>query len=295
MSKKSILFIINPVSGRRRLNNIAEIIHKEISADKFDVHINFTDSAGHASILCKKAIENKTDIIVAVGGDGTINEVASQMIGSECVLGIIPGGSGNGLARHLGIPLVAEKAVKLIVEGKNTKIDTGTVNEKPFISIAGVGFDALVAKLFSVNKRRGFLTYLSLIAQQFTRYREKKYTLEFDTGEIITKKALFISLANSNQFGYNTTISPNAQLNDGLLDVCIVKKPKLINFPILLNLLLLKKIDQSPFVQIIPTKGVVIKRSKNRFVNIDGEACKLKKNLKVKVKPLSLNIIIPNK
>jgi diacylglycerol kinase family enzyme len=215
------------------------------------------------------------------------------MIGSESVLGIVPGGSGNGLARHLGIPLVAEKAVRLIFNGEISKIDTGTVNDRVFVSIAGVGFDALVARLFSENKRRGFLTYLSLIAKQFSRYREKKYTIEFENGEILTTRALFISFANSNQFGYNTTISPNALLNDGFLDVCIVKKPKFIDLPGILNLLLLKKIDQSQFVQIKPAKIIIMKRSKNRFVNIDGEACKLKKNLKVEVNPLSLNVIIP--
>lgn len=293
MSKKSILFIINPVSGKRRLSNIAEIIRKEVDGEKFTVSIRFTESAGHASVLSKEAVDNKVDVIAAVGGDGTINEIASQMIGSESILGIVPGGSGNGLARHLGIPLVAEKAVRLIINGQVTKIDTATINEKAFISIAGIGFDALVAKLFSENKRRGFLTYLSLIAQQFSRYREKKYTLEFENGEQITTRALFISFANSNQFGYNTKISPNALLNDGLLDICIVKKPKFIDLPIILNLLLLKKIGQSPFVQIKPAKKIIIKRSKNRFVNIDGEACKLKKNLKVEVNPLSLNVIIP--
>ena len=292
--RKRIHFIVNPISGRRRLSNIEDIIRKEVEIDKFELTISKTKSAGHASELSKEAVENKTDIIVAVGGDGTVNEVASQMIHSESILGIIPGGSGNGLARHLGIPFVPEKAIRLIVNGKTSKIDTGTVNKKVFISIAGVGFDALVAKLFSENKRRGFLTYLSLITQQFSRYREKKYTLEFENGEIITTRSLFISFANSNQFGYNTTISPNAKLNDGLIDVCIVKKPKFIDFPVILNLLLLKKIDQSPYVNIITTKSVLVKRSKNRFVNIDGEACKLKKKLNVKVNPLSLKIIIPN-
>jgi YegS/Rv2252/BmrU family lipid kinase len=275
------------------MSNISEIIQNEVDYEKYDVKISFTESAGHASTLGKEAVDNKTDFIVAVGGDGTVNEIASQMIGSPCTLGIIPGGSGNGLARHLGIPLAAEKAIKLIFNGKISKIDTGVVNKKAFISIAGIGFDALVAKLFSENKRRGFLTYLSLIAKQFSKYREKKYTLEFENGEQLTTQAFFISFANSNQFGYDTTISPNALLNDGLLDICIVKKPKFIDLPIILNLLLLKKIDQSPFVQIRQAKKIIINRSKNRFVNIDGEACKLKKKLKVEVKPLSLNVIIP--
>lgn len=295
MANKSILFIVNPVSGSKRLANISEIINKQIVVSNYTVRIVYTESAGHASILSKEAVEKGVDIIVAVGGDGTVNEIASQMIGSESILGIIPGGSGNGLARHLGIPLSAEKAVRLIFEGNVSKIDTGTVNNKAFISIAGVGFDALVAKLFSENTKRGFLTYLSLIARQFSKYREKKYVIGIDKQEPFTTRAFFISFANSNQFGYNTTISPNAMLNDGLLDVCLVKKPKIIDLPLILNLLMLKKIDQSPLVEIKRAKKITVKRSKNRFVNIDGEACKLKKNLVVAINPLSLNVIIPKK
>ncbi len=291
--KRSICFIINPVSGRRKSGNIKELISAEIDQNKFDLTIQYSESPGHAVSLSKEAVESRKDIIVAVGGDGTINEVAGQMIGSKSILGIVPSGSGNGLARHLNIPFSTRRALQLINTAYNTQIDTGIINGQHFISLAGVGFDAMVAKHFSKNKKRGFITYFNIIAKKFFKYKPKKYALEFQNGVRINTRALFITVANSNQFGYNTTIAPNAMLNDGQLDVVIVSKPKILELPIIANLLLLKRIDLSPSVQIIPTPEVTIDRRKNRLVNIDGEPLKLKKRLKIRVNPLSLNVIIP--
>lgn len=290
---KRICFIINPASGTTKSKEISDLINAEIDSGSFDVDIRYTDSAGHAEKLCKQALESGYEIIVAVGGDGTINEVASQMINSNAVLGIIPRGSGNGLARHLGIPLQVNKAIKLINAGKHIKIDTATVNDKSFISIAGIGFDALVAKFFERSKKRGFNTYFKIIATKFKTYKPKKYKLLFDNGHLLETRAFFISFANSNQFGYNTTIAPNAKLDDGLLDVCIVKKPGVFELPQIANLVLRKRIDKSNIIDIIQTTGVMVKRNKNRTVNVDGESLKLGKKLKIKVNPLSLNIIIP--
>jgi YegS/Rv2252/BmrU family lipid kinase len=292
-TKRSICFIINPVSGRRRLVKIEEFIRSEINTNKFDYLIQYTKSAGHARALSREAVEKKTNIIVAIGGDGTINEVAGQMIGTDSILGIVPGGSGNGLARHLNIPLRPRRALQLINKAYHSKIDTGLINDRHFISLAGVGFDAMVARHFSKNKKRGFVTYFNIITNKYLNYKPKKYILEFPGSLKINTRALFITVANSNQFGYNTTIAPNAKLNDGQLDVVIVTKPKLVELPIIANLLLLKRIDLSPGVQIIPSPEVTIFRNKNRIVNIDGEAVKLKKKLKISVNPLSLNVIIP--
>ena len=291
--KQRICFIINPVSGRRRHKNIVEQIYHDIDQKKFEVIIQFTEASGHAKQICKNAIKDKIDIIVAVGGDGTINEVASQMLYSESILGIIPGGSGNGLARHLGIPRNVAKAIKLINTTNQTKIDTAKVNSQTFISIAGIGFDALVAEEFAESARRGFISYSSIVTKRFLKYRPKKYKLTFDDGTVVKTKALFIAFANSNQFGYNTQIAPNALLNDGKLDICIVQKPHIVEMPIIANLMLLKKIDKSQHINIIQSPGVVVERSKNRTVNIDGEPMKIKKKLIIKVEPNSLNVIIP--
>jgi len=291
-NKTKIIFIINPISGARKHLHIEGLILKRTNKQKFDIEIKYTQRAGHARELAKKAVENKADVVVAVGGDGTINEVGSQLIGSEVILGILPLGSGNGLARHLGIPRIIPLALRLINNMKISRIDTAMVNEHPFISIAGVGFDALVAKVFAKSSSRGFLTYARIITKKFSRYRSKKYKLLFDNGEKIKTRAFFISFANSNQFGFNTTIAPDASLTDGLLDICIVKKPNLFELPLIANLLMLRLIDKSPLVKIIQSTHIVVEQTKNRPINIDGEAVKIKKRLDIKVNPLSLKIIV---
>jgi YegS/Rv2252/BmrU family lipid kinase len=291
--KKRILFIVNPISGSRRKRNLPRIINDHVDKKQFEVSIVETQYGGHAIELSKRGVEEGYHVIVAVGGDGTVNEVASQMIHSDAVLGIIPGGSGNGLARHLNIPLTPSRAIELINKWNVTTIDTAKVNDTSFVSIAGVGFDALVAKKFAEKSSRGFLTYFRIAMHEFLNYRPKKYTLIFDDGTKIKRKAFFISFANSNQFGYNTQIAPNARLNDGKIDVCIAKKPNFLQAPILANLLLLNMIDRSPLMEIIPATGVKVKRKRNRVVNIDGEPVKLKRNFYVKVIPASLKVLIP--
>lgn len=291
-SKKHILFIINPISGSKSLGKIPKRIKAGIDTNKYEIEIKFTKKAGHASILATKAVKNKIDIIVAVGGDGTMNEVASSLIHSDSYLGIIPVGSGNGLARHLGIPLSVNKAIQLINKGHSQEIDTATMNEKPFISIAGVGYDALIARKFANNKKRGFSNYLRIVVQTFIKYKPKRYLIKID-GNTIKTKALFVSFANSNQFGYQAQIAPKAKLNDGLLDICIAQKPALFEMPLIANLVLLKMVDKSPHVKIIQAKEVIIDRKKGKYVNIDGEAIRMKKKLKIKINPSSLKVIIP--
>jgi YegS/Rv2252/BmrU family lipid kinase len=270
------------------------VVKRHLNKTKFTYEFKFTEYAGHAAVLSKEAVKNNTGIIVAVGGDGTINEIASQMIGSESVLGIIPLGSGNGLARHLGIPRIVPLAIRQINRFNVTSIDTATLNGVPFISIAGMGFDAKVARLFSKSQKRGFFTYAHLITNHFLQYKPKKYRLKLEDGTEITKRAFFISFANSNQFGYNTAIAPNAQLRDGQLDICIVQKPNVFELPIIANLLLLRAIDKSQYVETIRASRFTVQQKRNRWINIDGEPKKLKKKIDVEVKPLSLKVIIPD-
>ncbi len=291
--KQRILFIVNPISGSRRRRNLVQLINDHIDRNKYDITIALTKYAGHAIEISRDAVKDNYNVIVAVGGDGTVNEVASQMINSNSTLGIIPGGSGNGLARHLNIPLIATRAINLLNKGVESRIDTATVNGRPFISIAGIGFDALVAKKFAKSPRRGFLTYFRIAANEFMTYKPKKYTLSFDDGLYIKRRAFFIAFANSNQFGYNAKIAPNARLNDGKIDICIAQKPNVFQTPVVANLLLLKLIDKSPLMDIIPTTGVTIEQKKNRVINIDGEPVKISKKLTVKVVPSSLKVIIP--
>jgi YegS/Rv2252/BmrU family lipid kinase len=214
------------------------------------------------------------------------------MFGSSAVLGLVPAGSGNGLAHHLNIPVDIPASLEVINKAEEKIIDTCSVNGELFVSIAGVGFDALVAKKFAETKRRGFLSYLNIVTNEYTWYRPRKYKLNID-GKIYKREALFVSFANTNQFGYNTIISPDASIEDGLIDVCIMKKVPLLLAPGIIGLLLTRKIDSSGYVEIIRAKEVSFTRRKNRPVNIDGEPVKLTPELTVKVNPASLRVLVP--
>ena len=292
MPKKKILFIINPKSGIGKYKLLASYIENALDKDLFDYDILYTKYAGHGTELAQEAVRKSYDIVVVSGGDGTLNEIAKALVGSETLLGIIPVGSGNGLAHHLKIPINPIQAIEVINKTKSITIDTAYVNDNLFVSIAGVGFDALVAKKFTKVKRRGFLSYFKIIAKEYPKYKPLNYVTNID-GKQFARKALFISFANSDQFGYNTTIAPKAIIDDGMIDVCIVKKIPIIELPFLAHLLYWKQIDKSKFIETIKGKKFLIEQEKKSTVNIDGEAVKLEKDLVVKINPLSLKIIIP--
>ena len=293
-SRRKIRFIVNPASGssRSRSKEVAQLIDQYLDKTVFIPEITFSSAPGQSFILSREAVEQGIDIVVAVGGDGSVNEVAKGLTGYNVTLGIIPIGSGNGLARHLNIPIDPAKSIKILNSGKTMLIDTVSINDNQFVSIAGVGFDALVADKFAQSESRGFLTYFSIATRAYPFYKPKKYELDID-GEIITRRALFISFANSDQFGYNTTIAPNADITDGLMDVCIVQKIPMFKAPLIAHLLLAKKIDQSSYVEIIKAKQVFLRRRKNEVINIDGEPVLLSRNLSLKVNHLALRVAIP--
>ena len=242
-----------------------------------------------------KAIEDGYEYIAAVGGDGTINEVAKCLIGKEQILVIVPYGSGNGLANHLGLPFKIERHIKEVInKGKVYKIDTATMNDIPFISIAGIGFDALIADYFAKDENRGFLTYAKLVTEKYPNYRQKEYTLILDDKTTIECKPFFVTFANSSQFGYNAEISPKASVQDGLLDVCVFKKPNILEVPIVATYFLAKQIDKSNFIDIYKAKKIQVIRKVDEVANIDGEPVEMSKDIIVKIKPLSLNILLNN-
>ena len=265
-----------------------------IDKDKFEYTIKLTERGGHAAELTKQAIEDQYDIIVAVGGDGTINEVATNMIGASQTFAIVPYGSGNGLARHLHLPLKPKKIItEVINKGVKAKIDTATMNGVPYISIAGVGFDAIIADFFAKDPNRGFKTYVKLVTEKYFKFKPEKYHLTLDDKEEIDCEPLFISFANSNQFGFNAAVSPHALLNDGLLDICIFKKPSFIQVPWVAERLLTQKIDHTHFVDIHKASKIKVIREKEDIANIDGEAVMMEKDITVEILPLSLNILLP--
>ena len=293
--KKKIIFIVNPISGHHNKNHFPNLVESSIDKNKYDYTIVFTEYANHATELTMKAIDDGYEYIAAVGGDGTINEVAKCMIDKEQTLVIIPFGSGNGLARHLGLPFKVEKLIKDVINnGKKYKIDTATMNGVPFISLAGIGFDAMIADYFAKDENRGFLTYAKLITEKYPNYRQKEYTLILDDKTTIECKPFFVTFANSSQFGYNAEISPKASVQDGLLDVCIFKKPNILEVPIVATYFLAKQIDKSNFIDIYKAKKIQVIRKVDEVANVDGEPVEMSKDIIVEIKPLSLNILLQN-
>ncbi len=291
MKKLKICFIFNPFSGARKIGRFEEIIRQNLDLDRFDYFIHETKSPKDAMRITSGLVKENFDIVVAAGGDGTINEIVHGMGNSPLILGIIPTGSGNGLARHLEIPLETEKAIKLINHMKTRTIDIATINGYPFASIAGLGFDATVANKYRKLKKRGFYGYFRVVVKEFFRYREREYQLEFNDQKI-TRRALLLSIANSNQFGYNTIIAPKAELDDGLLDVVIMKKFPIGEIPRMIGLLFTGKIDQSSYIESFKTKEIFILRKAGKRVNIDGEAIMLGKEIFIRIQPAAIKVIV---
>jgi YegS/Rv2252/BmrU family lipid kinase len=291
MSKKKIRFIINPISGKTHKEHLPQQINECLDRNRFDVDIALTEYAGHAVKLAQEAVDQHYDIVAVAGGDGSINEVGTQLIGTDIALAIIPCGSGNGLSRCLHIPLDPLKALELINRKAICQIDTVMVNDVPFISISGTGYDAQVADDYAKDQHRGFETYFRYIVKNYFKLGEKDYTIVLPDRTFSTK-AFFISFANSNQMGYDVPISPNASLWDGLVDICIVRKPNALELPIVGGYFLSKNMDKAPKVDIIQTPSVDILRPEAAVVNIDGESIMFEKDLHIRINPLSLNVIV---
>lgn len=269
-------------------------IEEHLDKDMFDYEITISEYAGHSKVLVQEAVDKGCDIVAVAGGDGSINEVGTRLIGTDIAMAIIPCGSGNGLSRCLNIPLNPVKALDVINKQFTRKIDTVDINDRTFISIAGTGYDAKVAEDYSNDNHHGFDTYFKYIVRDFFTLNEQSYILELPY-KTMEAKAFFISFANSNQMGYDVPISPKASLWDGLVDICIVQKPNPLELPIMGAFFINKDMDKAPKVNIIQTPEVTIIRPQADVINLDGESIMMEKDLHIKVNPLSLNIICNEK
>ncbi len=291
---KKVLFIINPISGNRKKRQRKKTeynIRKYIDNKKFEAHFAYTEYVRHAVELSKNAIDDGFDIVVAVGGDGTVNEVAESLIHSNVQFGIIPLGSGNGLARALKIPLNLKKAVKVINKGKPVNIDTLKVNDNYCINIAGVGFDAHISHLFAKAKKRGLKTYGKLIVNEFFKYKSPTYDILIDHKKE-KHKAFLISFANSTQFGNSAHIAPLADIRDGLMDVCILKQFPAWQSISMASRLFSKTIHNSKYYTLKKTAQIELINSKPLELHIDGEPFTFNSNIKISIIPKSLQVLI---
>lgn len=290
--RKKLFFIMNPVAGKGRSSNIVEQIEQHIDSQQFDVKFLVSSDKGEAEKLSLQAVREGADIIVAVGGDGTVNEIAKSILHTDIILGIIPVGSGNGLAHHLKIPADVDKAVDKINQLNIRKIDSGTINSLFFISVAGIGFDAVVAEGYDNSGKRGFKSYFLNSVKLYLRYRPAKYKIQFNN-TLIARRAFLITFANSDQFGYHTSIAPEASIDDGLLDMCILKKVPLLQAPVVLGKLFSKKIHKSKYHESYKITEATIFRKRTSVIQIDGEPVKMdNKILHVLIHPKSIRIIV---
>jgi len=224
--KYKTLAIINNKSGVGKQKNILDIFDKNLDKQKFDLHTVNTEYAGHATVLAKKAVEDNYAVVLSVGGDGTINEIARGLLHSSVIMGIVPCGSGNGLARYLKIPMDIIKAVKWLNLAEPGLMDTISVNDFLSVNVGGLGFDALVSHKFSNLKKRGYISYVKVVLREFLRYKNSEYII-ITNGKEIRLKGFLLSFANSSQYGNNAFIAPNALIDDGLLDLVLLRKPNL--------------------------------------------------------------------
>jgi diacylglycerol kinase (ATP) len=288
--EKKALFIINPISGGKKKDDVPNLIEKHLDTATFKATIVYSDGPAHARQIAKEAVD-KFELIVAVGGDGTVNEVASALVGTDTVLGIIPFGSGNGLSRFLGISMNASTAIKALNTGRVELIDSGVLNGQSFFNMAGMGFDAHISEVFSHGKKRGFFTYLLSSIKEISKYQAQKYHIQID-GTIYERKAFMLSFANSSQYGNNAHISPNASVQDGLLDVCVIKqfpKWRLLEMGIRM---LTKSTESTGYVEIIRGKHIKVQRIKPGAVHLDGEPHKIGIDSEITVVPHSLRVIV---
>lgn len=292
-NRKKIIFVINPISGTQGKEQILAWVSERLDREKYDMEVLYTQYAGHAVEIAAQKAAEKAFAVVAIGGDGTINEIARSLVHTDTALGIIPCGSGNGLARHLQIPLEPQKAVDILNEGRLEVIDYGKINDKPFFCTCGVGFDAFVSLKFSQAGKRGPLTYLEQTLRESLKYRPEVYELEMDGNASTRYKAFLIACGNASQYGNNAYITPRATLDDGLLDVTILEPFTMLDVPALSFQLFNKTIDQNSRIKTFQCKSLRIHRSKPGVVHFDGDPMMAGEDVEVSIVHHDLKVIVP--
>ena len=288
-----IKFILNPTAGGgRNGDRMKRSLERVLAGFSHEYDIQQTFGRGDALRIAHEAVQDGFDMVAAVGGDGTVNEVASAVVNSNVCLGIIPTGSGNGLARGLGTPLNLKKACQILCEGKFRRIDVGKIQDRYFFTTFGVGFGAVVTKRINTRYRRGVLPHFYIGIQEFFNYSPEEITLRFDHRQI-TVKALLVAVANTIQFGNGAIIAPQAQLDDGLLDICIINDLNILQAIYHLPKLFTGHIDRIRYFENYRSSNVEIILPVPAPIQVDGEALDGDARLKVSLIPKALKVMIP--
>ncbi len=292
MQKLKCYFIINPISGFANQQRFPALLERYIDKQQFVYEFSFTKYKGHAIELTNEAVRQGFDYIVAVGGDGTINEVASQLVNQPAKLGIVPQGSGNGFARHLGISLSPRRAIMQLNCAKTIQMDTGIINGKYFFNVSGTGFDGHISRIFALQQRRGFANYIRIVLKEFQKFQAMPYRYQVN-GKWVNGQYFLIAIANTSQYGNNAVIAPKARPDDGLLDVVLMQKIPTWLLPSISLKAMLGQLDTSRYIHSFRTNHLVIECPENAPVHIDGEYYKTGKVLDIKVLPQSLQTLAP--
>lgn len=285
-----VLFLINVRSGKRRDLDLAGLIRG--GCGEWTAEILSCGAKEELDGIVDRAEAERVDVVFAVGGDGTVHETAKRLIGRKPALGILPTGSGNGFARHLGLPLEPAATLAACQQAEIVTIDTAEVNGLPFIGVMGIGFDALIADRFATSTTRGLETYVKEGVRAFAEYKAEEYEI-VTPAETLTKRAFVVAIANSGQYGNNARIAPLASLRDGLLDIVVVNDTSLVDVPMLLARLFSGTFHRSNFVTSLQTAEVTIRRGSEGPAHLDGEPVTLGRELNVRVRPESLRVLVP--
>ncbi len=288
---KKIRFIMNPISGTCSKDRIPKLIDTTLDHEQFEYEIITTNHAGHASELAAEAKEARADVVVAVGGDGTVNEVARAIVHSDTALGIIPCGSGNGLARHMLIPMNIKKSIEIINKCVIRDFDYGIVNGYPFFCTCGMGFDAFVSQKFAECGKRGPVTYVQKVLEEGLKYKPETYEITDENG-VSKYKAFLISCANASQYGNNAFIAPQASMSDGLMDVIIMEPFDIIEAPQISIDMFNKTLDKNSKIKTFTSKKLHIHRGKPGVIHYDGDPVMTGRDVDVELVEKGIRIII---
>ena len=287
------LFIVNPMAGMGGKRKIPDQINNAFRHNPSDARVLFTRCPGDAKQIVKEYF-NEFDVFVAVGGDGTTNEVVSALTGTGKIMGLIPSGSGNALGRELEISMTPSAALKSLLKSEVRKMDTGLVNgEYRFVNVCGFGFDEHIARCFDHAVNRGPVTYISFVLKEFPAYFANNYDIEID-GKKLSKRAFVLTIANTAQYGNNAFIAPKAVLDDGIFDICIMRPFPVGVAPEMFIRLINKQLDSSRYCEYYKAKRIVVTGANLNF-QIDGEPIDNNYRVEITVDPLSLNILVPKK
>ena len=292
MTKKSVVFIINPISGTGSKEIVPSLIERHIDREQYNTELKFTEYAGHAFEIASQCRDANVDVVVAVGGDGTVNEVARGIIDSKSALGIIPCGSGNGLARHLMLPMSTRGAIDVINIGLTHDLDYGMIDGHPFFCTCGMGFDAFISKKFADAGKRGMLTYLENVLLEGLKYEPETYELTIDGNDTEPYKAFLLSVANASQYGNDAYIAPQASMSDGLLDVVIMEPFDIFEAPQVGIDLMNKTMDKNSKIKCFKAKDIMIHRKHPGIIHYDGDPVKAGTELHVTLHNKGIRMVV---